>query len=76
MKFNFFKNMNEKFNNNSFIPSNAEIAQIPNVGVVIDIEKFKSVSKLISALEDLDDVQDVYANFDIEEKELEALLSE
>ena len=56
-----FKNMNEKFNNNSFIPSNAEIAQIPNVGVVIDIEKFKSVSKLISALEDLDDVQDVYA---------------
>ena len=71
-----FQNMNEKFNNNSFIPSNAEIAQIPNVGVVIDIEKFKSVSKLISALEDLDDVQDVYANFDIEEKELEALLSE
>ena len=44
--------------------------------LVIDIEKFKSVSKLISALEDLDDVQDVYANFDIEEKELEALLSE
>ena len=40
------------------------------------MEKFKSVSKLISALEDLDDVQDVYANFDIEEKELEALLSE
>ena len=37
---------------------------------------FESVSKLISALEDLDDVQDVYANFDIEEKELEALLSE
>ena len=71
-----FKNMNEKFNNNSFVPSNAEIAQIPNVGVVIDMEKFKSVSKLISALEDLDDVQDVYANFDIEEKELEALLSE
>ena len=41
-----FKNMNEIFNNNSFVPSNAEIAQIPNVGVVIDIEKFKSISKL------------------------------
>ena len=31
---------------------------------------------MIEKFEDLDDVQDVYSNFDIEEKELEALLSE
>ena len=31
--------------------------------------------KLIDALEDLDDVQDVYANFDIPEQVLEAVAS-
>ena len=30
--------------------------------------------KLMDALEDHDDVQHVYANFDIEEQEMEALL--
>jgi len=39
-------------------------------------DQFIKITKLIESLEELDDVQAVYANFDIEEKELESLLSE
>ena len=42
----------------------------------LDKKSAETMIRLLDALEDLDDVQDVYANFDIEEKELESLLSE
>jgi transcriptional/translational regulatory protein YebC/TACO1 len=34
---------------------------------MLDLEQFKSISKLIEALEELDDIQNVYTNFDIDE---------
>ena len=71
-----FKTINEGLKDLEFKLSNAEIAYIPSIGINITADQFKSISKIIDALEELDDVQEVYANFDIEEKELEALLSE
>jgi YebC/PmpR family DNA-binding regulatory protein len=51
-----------------------ELAMIPKTTVEIDDEtKAKSVMRLIDSLEDNDDVQDVYANFDIPEQVLEAV---
>ena len=48
----------------------AEITMQPSVNVPIDGGQARSVLALIDALEDDDDVQDVYANFDIPEEVL------
>jgi YebC/PmpR family DNA-binding regulatory protein len=54
----------------------AELSWLPKVTVAIDDEaKAKQLMRLIDALEDNDDVQDVYANFDIPEQVLEAAVS-
>src|SRR5262249_2168519 len=51
-----------------------ELAMIPKTTVAVDDEAAaKSVMRLIDSLEDNDDVQDVYANFDIPEQVLEAV---
>jgi transcriptional/translational regulatory protein YebC/TACO1 len=43
------------------------------VKVPLDEEPAKKVLKLVDVLEDLDDVQDVWANFDISDEVLEAV---
>jgi YebC/PmpR family DNA-binding regulatory protein len=54
----------------------AELAMVPKTTVeVADESAAKRVMKLIDALEDNDDVQEVYANFDIPEQVLEAVAS-
>ena len=51
----------------------AELAMLPKTSVVVDDEgAARKIVRLIEALEDLDDVQDVYANFDIPDAVLEA----
>jgi YebC/PmpR family DNA-binding regulatory protein len=52
----------------------AELQLVPKTTVSIDDEaKARQVMRLIDALEDNDDVQDVYANFDIPDAVLEAV---
>lgn len=52
----------------------AEIAMIPqNPMVISDLETAKKVLKLLDLLEDHDDVQAVYANFDLSEEVLEQI---
>jgi YebC/PmpR family DNA-binding regulatory protein len=59
-----------------FTVESAELSLLPKTTVAIDDESAaKSVMRLIDALEDNDDVQDVYANFDIPEQVLEAVAS-
>ena len=48
-------------------PESARLEWRPTTSVVLDEEKASSVLKLLDALEDSDDVQNVYANFDIPE---------
>jgi YebC/PmpR family DNA-binding regulatory protein len=43
----------------------AEVTQMPSTTVPVDATNAPKVLRLVDALEDLDDVQDVYANFDI-----------
>ncbi len=43
----------------------AEVTMVPSVSVPLEREGAVKVLRLLDALEDLDDVQDVYANFDI-----------
>ncbi|MGA2434696.1 MAG: YebC/PmpR family DNA-binding transcriptional regulator [Bryobacteraceae bacterium] len=51
----------------------AEVAMIPILLVKLEGKEASSMLKMSEALEDNDDVQSVYANFDIDEKEMEAL---
>jgi YebC/PmpR family DNA-binding regulatory protein len=46
---------------------------LPSVTVPLDEESAKKVFRLLEALEDSDDVQDVYANFDVSDEVLAAL---
>ena len=51
----------------------AELTLVPANTVALDEDAARKLLRLIDALEDQDDVQDVYANFDIPEAVLEAV---
>jgi YebC/PmpR family DNA-binding regulatory protein len=53
----------------------AQIAMVPKNLMKLEGKSASGMLKLSEALEDHDDVQNVYSNFDIDEKELEALAS-
>jgi YebC/PmpR family DNA-binding regulatory protein len=51
----------------------AESSFLPSVSVPLDVDGARKVFKLIDALEDCDDVQNVYANFDVSDEVMEAV---
>lgn len=53
--------------------THAEVAMVPSTTVKLEGNHAESMVKLMNALEDHDDVQNVYANFDIDDKVLEQL---
>ena len=53
-----------------FEPGQAEIAMEPSTTVALSGKEAESMLRVSDALEDLDDVQNVYANFDISEEEM------
>jgi len=58
---------------NGIEPSLHEISMIPQSQIKLQGKQAEAVLRMSEALEEHDDVQNVYANFDIEEKEMEAL---
>ena len=54
-----------------FTVESADIAWMPSVSVPLEDDVAVKVLKLVDALEDLDDVQNVWANFDISDEVLE-----
>jgi YebC/PmpR family DNA-binding regulatory protein len=54
----------------------AELIMEPKTTVKIEGKSAESVLKMMEALEDNEDVQDVYANFDISEEEMAAIMGE
>ena len=57
-----------------FVPQSAEVTMIPQTQVVLDGKHAESMLKMMDRLEDCDDVQNVYANFDISAEEMEKLM--
>ncbi len=53
----------------------AEVAMLPKNTVKVEGKEAQQMLRLMEAIEDHDDVQHVWANFDIEEKEIEASLT-
>jgi transcriptional/translational regulatory protein YebC/TACO1 len=57
-----------------YIPKDIEFSYLPKNTVAIEGRDAEKVLNLISKLEDLDDVQNVYANFDIDDAEMERIM--
>jgi|SRR5579871_1572536 len=55
-------------------PETSELTMIPDNYVPVSGDNAKKLVAMISALEDLDDVQNVFSNMDIDENELEQLM--
>ena len=56
-------------------PASAAVAMVPQNYVKLVGKEAQQMLKLMDAIEDHDDVQHVWANFDVEEKEIEASLA-
>jgi YebC/PmpR family DNA-binding regulatory protein len=56
-------------------PASAEVSMIPQNYVKLEGKVAQQMVRLMDALDDQDDVQHVWSNFDIEEKEIEASLA-
>ncbi len=54
----------------------ADSSFLPSVSVPLDEQSAPKVFKLIDALEDSDDVQNIYANFDVSDEVMEAISEE
>lgn len=57
-----------------FTPKEVEFAHIPKTTVAIEGRDAEKILNLISKIEDLDDVQNVYANCDISDEEMERIM--
>lgn len=51
----------------------ADVSFLPTISVSVDVETAKLVFELIDAIEDLEDVQNVYGNFDVSDEVMASL---
>jgi YebC/PmpR family DNA-binding regulatory protein len=56
-------------------PSSAEVAWVPKNYVKLAGAQAQQMLRMVETLEDHDDVQHVYANFDVDEKEIQAAMA-
>jgi len=68
-----FQSLRETLEKSGFIPEDSKISMLPKTTVSLDEDGAKKVLKLIDLLEDYDDVQEVYSNFDISDEIMEKL---
>ncbi len=68
-----FEKVRKVFDEKGLKYLSSEMAMIPQTTVKLEGRNAETMLKLMETLEDSDDVQNVYANFDISEEELERL---
>ena len=68
-----FENVKKVFDEKGLKYISAEMTMVPQAYVKLEGKHAETMLKLMEALEDTDDVQHVYANFDISSEELERL---
>jgi YebC/PmpR family DNA-binding regulatory protein len=69
-----FIEVREALEKAGFKHDSADITMIPQTMIKLEGKQAESMLKLMDRLEDNDDVQNVYANFDISEEEMERLM--
>jgi YebC/PmpR family DNA-binding regulatory protein len=68
-----FESVKKVFDDNSVKYTVGEIGMIPQTSIKLEGRSAETMLKMIEALEDSDDVQNVHANFDISSEEMERL---
>lgn len=68
-----FESIKKVFDDNAVKYIVAEVSMVPQTSVKLEGKNAETMLKLMEALEDSDDVENVYANFDISEEEMERL---
>ena len=69
-----FIEVRESLEKAGFKNESAEVTMIPQTMVKLEGKQAESMLKLMDRLEDNDDVQNVYANFDISQEEMERMM--
>ncbi len=69
-----FIEVREALEKAGFKPESAEVTMIPQTMVKLEGKPAENMLKLMDRLEDNDDVQNVYANFDISAEEMERMM--
>jgi YebC/PmpR family DNA-binding regulatory protein len=69
-----FIEVREALEKAGFKHESAEVTMIPQTMVKLEGKQAESMLKMMERLEDNDDVQNVYANFDISEEEMEKMM--
>ena len=69
-----FVEVRESLQRSGFTFESAEITMIPQTMIKLEGKQAESMLRLMERLEDNDDVQNVYANFDISEEEMERMM--
>ena len=67
-EFGSFEAVRVAFESNELVAENASIEMIPENTVQLTAEQVEKIEKLIEALEEDDDVQDVYSNYEAPEE--------
>ncbi len=68
-----FKTISDQLRAAKIKPDEAELRMLPNQEMSLGVDETLKVMKVIDALEDLDDVQNVYSNLDISAEAIEHL---
>jgi len=68
-----FHQVVDKLKTANITPTSAEVAMVPQSNIKVSGKSAQQMLRLMEELEDHEDVQHVFANFDIEESELHAL---
>ena len=68
-----FESVRDALAAKGFTPASAEISMRASITTALEGAQAKSMLELAEALEDLDDVQEVFSNFDISDAEMERL---
>jgi YebC/PmpR family DNA-binding regulatory protein len=67
-----FNQVQEALKASNITPTHAEITQLPKVSMDTDLESARKVLRLVEALDDHDDVQNVYSNLNLTDEVLAA----
>lgn len=70
-----FKILSDSLRKNGFHPDEAELRMLPNQEMELEVDQTLQVMRLVEALEELDDVQNVYTNLRISEAAVTAMES-
>jgi len=68
-----FEEVRDELKKKGFAPSSSEVTMVPDTTVKVTGDAAQKVLRLVSNLEDHDDVQAVHANFDISDEEIERI---